>query len=1137
MLKNRLSTFTLKTTCSIKCGTTVVWRFIVPGLLFCFIWGTPVSYAQSLEMITVEGLVTDKKGETLPGVYVTLVKSIHGTVTDRDGRYALLIPKNSVPETKIKFSLIGMKTVEVSYNNRTHINVKMAEDEVALQEVVVTGVYNLPRRDMVGSFTTLKADSIMMPAFRSIDEMLQGHVSGMIVKMPMRAGAAPEISIRGQSTLLGSTAPLWVVDGVIQPDMQAVSGVWDSWNTDNGVEINNIIGSQISWLNPTDIESITVLKDASATAVYGSRASNGVIVITTKKGSADRLSINVSTNLTIGEQLNYGLYNLMNSQERINFSKEAFEAGVHYQNVPFSQLYTYEGMYNMFLSGKLTEEEFARQYNYLETTNTNWLKYLTRPSVNRSHNVSVSGGTSKVTYTASMSYNKQDATEAGNGSERYTGRLSVGVDLTPKIRVDAALSTSLNKTTGFAGAGIDPIGYATTTSRAIPAYNPDGSPVFYTVRRNYKYNSNTVEQGLPYNITDDMANTGSTVENPTIQASLDFKWKLTPDLTFQTVGGYNVNNRMSEAWMGENSFHIIEGYRGYRIGSPEAADPRYKASAILKNGGILITDNSYSRNYSVRNQLNYSHTFADIHRLNLMAMWEVNSTYRNSKYNTVFGYDKSRGERIDAPTVPSELIPIGSQQGPRDYVETYNQYEKGFWRSTNFTDNKASLAFIAAYSFNEKYVINANFRNDWSNTFGQNANKRFNPAYSVGVSWKLAEEPFMDWADSWLSTSDFRLTYGTQGNVSSAQTTEMILRYMPIHSMLGEPYSIISRIANPYMTWERTENWNGGLDLALFKRKVTLVIDGYTRLSNVGRSFNDTPENGGFTSTLTGTFVRNSGIEGTINVNLLQTSSWRASIGANFSKNWNLIVREEQTDAISYNTTTYLRGATDKIIVPGYPLGAFWAYPYAGPNPENGIPTFDFGTSTNYTDFLKYAGTRISSIGGGVNLRAGYKGVSLAILCAATLGGNTFLSNPYTPFVNGRMPDPTLNLSKELLNRWQQPGDASNFPGLYIVNDETRYPVWLSDPTNAPTRNRYSMWGLSDDRVASISTFRCRSIQITWNIPGSLLREAHIRTVNVTAAVNNVFLIADSKWNGMDPELGGDRKAPRSYTMGINIGF
>lgn len=1133
------------------------WQRLFPwwGILSCLLSMPHTVFAQTTEKVVVSGIVTDPKGEPLPGVTVFLDSL--GTHTGVDGSYSLPIRAGLSASSKIRFSQIGMETVELEYGNRKIIDVKMQEDVRALQEVVVTGIYNIQRRDMVGSYVTLKADSIMMPAYNSIDEMLQGQVAGMMVKMPsMRAGSAPEITIRGQSTLLGSTEPLWVVDGIIQPSVAQTSGVWDMWGADlSSVQINDMIGSQISWLNPSDIESVTVLKDASATAIYGSRASNGVIVITTKKGQADRMSIRASYNLTVGEQLNYGLYNLMNSQERINFSKEAFNAGVYYQYVPIEQPYTYEGLYNMYLSGKMDETAFINRYNYLETVNTDWLKLLTRPSTNQTYNVSVSGGTAKSTYVTSLSYAKNEAAEKGSSMERFTGR--VGISITPayNVKVDASVSGSVSTTTGFAGAGIDPIGYATSTSRAIPAYEPDGSLAFYQRRDSYKYNTNTIQDGLPYNILEDMANASSKVDNPQFNATLNLKWDILSGLTYQLTGGLISNTRSTESWMGENSFLVVSRYRGYRMGSPESTNPLFKDAAVLKNGGILITDQTLLKTYNVRNQLNFLRTFAGIHRLTAMVMWEINSSYRNSKYNTVFGYDKVRGENIANPTLPSDLKPIGTSP-PASYTDTYEQLSKGYWRSTNFTDNKASLATILAYSLKDKYVMNANFRNDWSNTFGQNANRRFNPAYSLGVSWQLADEAFMKSTKKWLYVANIRLTYGTQGNVANTQTTEMILQYLrqSIHPILEEPYSTISSIANPYMTWERTQNWNGGFDLGFFKNRVSLVLDGYTRLSNVGRTFADTPENGGFQSTLTGTYIRNTGIEATINTIPLQTKSWRISVGANFSKNWNVIAKEEQSDAASYNLTSYIIGATDRIIVKGYPLGAFWAYPYAGPDPDYGIPTFyKFRNKQgDYTaeekalspiDFLTYAGSRISDISGGLSFRITYKNLAVYSQCAVTLGGKTFLYNPYSPFVNGRMPEPTANLNKELLNRWTKDNPNSNIPGLYIVPNEAVYTIGMDDPWGQTTNiNKYTMWSQSDARLVSLSSFRCRSINATWSINNksgvfSSFFQKGLHNIDITASINNVFLIADSKWQGMDPDMGGNQKSPRSFTFGVNLGF
>jgi TonB-linked SusC/RagA family outer membrane protein len=1111
---------------------------------------TLAAFAQPPRNIFITGVITEANAEPAMGVTVVVEGTNYGTVTDHEGKYSLRVSANLPSESTIVFSRLDLETIKERWGGRERIDVRMRVDERMIEGVVVTGILNMHRPDMVASFKSLVADSILMPNYSSIDEMLQGQVAGMMVSMTsMRAGASPQITIRGQSTLLGSGAPLWVVDGIIQPDVQTINGAWDDFHP-SSPNMNEIIGSAISWLNPMDIETVTVLKDASATAIYGSRASNGVIVITTKKGTPDRLTIRANYNITIGQQLNYGLYNLMNSQERINFSKEAFEQGVFYMNVPFEQMYTYEGMYNMFLRGRLTEEQFIRQYNFLETVNTDWLDLLTRPSIIHNLGVSASGGSGRTTYRASLSYFKNDATEKGNSSERITANLNTGIEFSSKIRVDANLNASLSNTSGFAVGGMDPIGYATRTSRAIPAYNQDGSPAFYQVRESYKYNENTRTFGLPYNALDDLSNLASTVETPTINASIDFKWKLLPELTWQVVGGANINSRMSETWMGENSFHVIKGYRGYRMGTDDALDPVNRAAAVLQSGGILIHDQTYVMRYNLRNQLNFLRTFGEIHRLTAMVMWEVDSSRRNSKYNTVFGYDRARGERIAAPTRPADLRPIGSATAPSDYVDTYLQYQSGYWRSTNFTENKASLAMIVAYSLMNKYVINANFRNDWSNAFGQNANRRFNPAFSLGASWKLGREEFFDAISDVVNTADIRVTYGTQGNVATLSTSEMVMRFGSLHPIFGEHTSTITRIANPFLTWERTSNWNAGLDLGFFNNALTVVIDGYTRLSNVGRQFNDNPEHGGFFSILTGTYIRNTGFECTINTVPLNTGTWRVSLGANFSKNWNKVVKEEIREAITYSAGNLIAGQTNNIIVPGYALGSFWAYPYAGPHSEYGIPTFhmldgsytDAERAMSPTEYLVYAGSRISDITGGISLRINYKKFSLNSQFVAVLGGKGFLFNPYQSFSGGRMPEPVNNMNKELLDRWTPTNRESNIPGLYVVPNEMLNPINLTLP-DGTFLSRYDMWAQSDARIVSLSSFRCRNINVSWSLSkekgvlSSFLQRINMRTLDISAGVNNVFLIADSKWGGMDPELGGDRKSPRSFTFGLNLGF
>ena len=473
--------------------------------------------------VYITGIIKDETGEVLPGTTVQLKGTKTGAVSGMDGRYSILIPDQK--GVKLLYSFIGMEAQEKTYTGNTRIDVTLAATTNSMEEVVVTGYQNIKRKDLVGSFTTLKVDDILMPAYTSIDQMLQGRVAGMVVtNTSTRVGTSPQIQIRGTSTLMGNQDPLWVVDGIIQEDPLELESA--SLMTD---DLKNIIGNQISWLNPQDIETITVLKDASATAIYGSKASNGVIEITTKKGKMDRLTINYSANFSITNRPHYDDLNYMNSQERIQFSEEAFNWGTSYASVPIKQPYTYEGLMRMYLENDISQEEFLRQRAVLETQNTDWFDLLTRNAFSHNHNLSVRGGTNKIFYNTSVSYAKSSGQEIGNDSERMTGRINIDFTPNDKLSINASISGSVSETTGF-GQNVNPLQYATTANRTIPAYDEAGNPVFYQKRATYSLN-NTVTS-LSYNFMNERDNSGSSSKSADLSASLDLKWRILDWLTY-----------------------------------------------------------------------------------------------------------------------------------------------------------------------------------------------------------------------------------------------------------------------------------------------------------------------------------------------------------------------------------------------------------------------------------------------------------------------------------------------------------------------------------------------------------------------------------------------------------------------------
>ena len=272
----------------------------------------------------ITGRVTDKQGNPLPGVTVLIKGTSLGVATDADGRFELVQPSDTTGE--LVFSFVGMKTVTMKWEKGKELKVVMEAESAEMDEVVVTGYGDVAKGNYTGAAYTVKAEEILMAGASTIDQMLQGVIPGMLVmNQTGMVGATPKIRVRGTSTLLGSQEPVWVVDGVIQRDPQPFNSDENTKFSVDADDIKELAGNAISWLNPNDIESITVLKDASATAIYGSQAANGVIVITTKKAQVGRVQVSYSGDFSIGQRPRYGLYDLMNSAERMQFSWEVYE--------------------------------------------------------------------------------------------------------------------------------------------------------------------------------------------------------------------------------------------------------------------------------------------------------------------------------------------------------------------------------------------------------------------------------------------------------------------------------------------------------------------------------------------------------------------------------------------------------------------------------------------------------------------------------------------------------------------------------------------------------------------------------------------------------------------------------------------
>jgi tonB-linked outer membrane protein, susC/ragA family len=1073
--------------------------------------------------MVIAGKVVDERKTPMPGVTVVIKNSKSGVSTDVNGQFTLMIPRQD--SVTLVFSFVGMKTKEVKWKGESSLHIIMEEDLQEMDEVVVTGYQTVNRRDMVGSHKTLKVSDILMPAYNSIDQMLQGQVAGLIVvNTSSRVGTSPKIKLRGTSTILGNQSPLWVVDGIVQEDPIELE-VSSTMTQD----LKDIIGSQISWLNPMDIETITVLKDASATAIYGSRASNGVIVVTTKKGKMSQLTINYSGNMTINTRPNYGMFNYMNSKERIQFSQDVFNAGMRYNSEPYADPYTYEGAMQMYIAGDMTRGEFAERKNFLETVNTDWFDLLTRSAVSHNHNLSFRGGNETLTYNISLGYSNSLGQEIGNESEKMTGRVSVDARLHKKVRLGATVNVSSTETDAF-GAGVNPMSYATTTSRAIPAYDEKGEPVSYYVGSTYsKYNSVKM---LKYNFINERDNGGAKNKNFYGSANLNFRWEILDGLSYEFVGGYTSNTTNSESYMTEQTFYIANNYRGYDYGTVEATDPLYKA-AMLPFGGVLVTSDATQRSYNIQNKFLFSKEFNENHRLNAMLAMELRSGEKIVNGNTVFGYLPERGETAATPTTPDDFTSMGtatiSGWGILDNLYT------GAWKRSHQTDNYLSYFATIAYSLKNRYVFNFSVRNDVSNRFGQNTNNRFDPTYSFGFSWRVMDEEWLQQAKKWVHALNMRVTYGIQGNALTNIGPDLVLIRGTLDSDYKQFKSKISRLPNPDLSWERTKSWDLGVDLGLFNL-FDLSFDYYWRKSNAVVTQKIAYEYGQSSMAKNGGMLTNEGVEFTLSFTPVRTKNWAFSVALNASKNWNELGKTDYEPTRS----SFISGSTSRILKKGYPLGAFWSYSFAGISDEDGRPLFNYldvpeeerSSDIDPTTYLVYSGTTEPDFTGGLNLSLRWKNLSLSSNFSLLLGGKKRLPSPYANINKGMyMPDATVNLSKDLLKRWQKPGDETDIPG-FVTSEQTGM-ITLPD---GQSESWIEIWENSDVMVADASFFRCNQLSLSWRMHDAWCKRIGLKSFSLSGSVSNLFVIASKRFNGFDPEL-GDSVHPKNFSIGINVGF
>jgi TonB-dependent starch-binding outer membrane protein SusC len=1028
-----------------------------------------VSLAKSIIAFTVKGKVTDgETDEPLIGVSVVSKGTTTGGITNENGEYSLDLPNG---EGTLIFSYIGYETQEVSIKNRGEINVALSSDAKMLKEAVVVGYGDSRKRDeLSGAVTQVTSESITLQPVTSVDQALAGMSPGVTLREGTGApGAGPEILIRGINTF-GNNKPLVVIDDII---------------FENGNDQNN---NPLSLINPEDIESVVILKDAATKAIYGSRATAGVIMVTTKKGKLGKAKITFNTNVGITSVLPFEKPDVLNATELAQFFKEKAIDYVRTTNPLYKDV-------TVPVPDALIPEQYRNPTQYGE--GTNWFEEVTRNAVNQNHNISVSGGSPNVKYFVSANFTNQEGVLIENDFTRYSLRANLDLRLSDKLKMNINLNpsrTERNRSADEPGGGRFSAGSSITSTYwidpSVPVYSAPG--VF-----NY-----TTKGALTSNWTaNPVYQLKSEIEkrrNTQILMNIGLEYELLKNLFFKTKLSYNNTQVRSRNFQPSNL--VIGNSLTPVFPNPDSA------TAILNNTGVnnFISDNIVNYRFKAgRNN------------------FDVTGGYLVQEFtteNSSITAKKLLDENFILPDFGNvSKAANGNFIGTEDFIR---------WRVL-------SIISRLNYSFDNRYILNLSFRRDGSSRFGRTVRYGNFPAGSF--TWRASEEGFMK-KIKWLSDLRFEFGYGITGNSNGASEYGHLGSIKSASYPLGGVVTLgntIGSLPNGALTWEEAKQFDAGLNMGVFNNRVKLAVNVYQQ--ETGNPIASIPitSASGFTGVVGNQegLIRNRGFEVDVNIAVFKRKGFQWNTNVNVSKYYNTLVEY-------YLPQGFLSGEAGNgtfiaVSAPGQPIGMYRGLRITGlfsaadiANPS--VPKYNSGATVEGN--VKYedangngkldAGDADYVILGsphpdlmfGFNNTLSYKGFNLRTQFAGQLGGLIFdLRREIMWNVDGN-----FNINRLMLDRWR-PGDDPASKTYQTTNG------------NNSARIRWP----SDNKLYDGTYLALKNITLSYNL-ASLLnkRKRLLDAAEIYASVRNAFYIAAYKYGNPEVRRANDGSALRSVNYG-----
>jgi TonB-linked SusC/RagA family outer membrane protein len=1048
-----------------------------------------------------------------------------GTVTDKNGKFILEIPADT---KSVMVSYLGYESRMILINeDQTQYNVTLmpisseVSDKNKIQEVIITGYQKIEKRKQTSAVSTVKMDNINQAGVASVDQMLAGQVAGVVVTPQTGSPGGPaKIRIRGTASLSGPQDPLWVIDG-LPLEGNDVPNFTDKDNID---QLQNF---SIAGLNPNDIEDITILKDAAATAIYGARAANGVISITTKKGKKGNMRVNFSADTFVTSRPDFDKLNLLNATEKVDLELMlAKRSDLTYRadKGEVMRILMKNGQLDAFRNGGLDglNSLTRQQIDGLRNNNTDWGKLLYRTSINKQYGLSLSGGSDRSDYYFSLGYYDEEGTTIGTGFKRYNLTLKNNYKISDKLTAGISIFGTQSERESFvtdADASINPINYSRNANPYLTPYNADGS---------YRYDQDIdgfSDRYVPFNFLEERNNTSYTLKNQSLKGILDLEYKIAKDLKVTSQLGMQYDSNKTEKYAGQNTYFtrkMREATRYYKDGAY-----RY----FLPDGGVKQNwDNSFFQ-YNWKLQAAYSTKINSVHEIDVMAGTEIRKTDDNTTLTRAFGYDELSRKST------AMVFPSSTYAAERKY-ETYREMPP-------VENAYASMFATASYTFDQKYTFFGSVRYDGTNLFGVNKKYKYLPIWAVSGSWLVTKENFMKDLTA-ISNLRLRASYGLQGNIDRNTSPFFIGEYYDTTILPGVKENIINVVSPPNdkLRWEKTTNVNLGLDLGLFQNRVNFTADVYSRKGTDMISMKETPLETGFEYTMMNWgSLTNKGFELAVSTRNINNDNFKWSTTINFAHNKSNVISEQPRE----NALLPSRE--------GLPVNAVFALKTAGMD-ENGNPMFWKGNEKIkaedffklydvYADFLPgqlvdtklsnaelrnlftYVGDRDPKFTGGIINT--FKVHNFDLTVSATF--NLKQTVMRTPSYRGMDLDRGRNYTKDIYEA------GTSLPGITSPDMESN-PGWMANKWFAD--NRSNAYSLLDVWAKEISYVRISSIRLGYTLPKEFTTPMGISSLRLSVEGRNLFVFSNGYKGYFDPETYGNIYAQpiaKSVTVGFNISF